>query len=82
MKKETIEYLCDTCGKPATHKDGKVQVIFTTEQTEGRSTGRYLSSENIDLCDPCMEKLLRGSYIFGSGAQGNNEYWFKESKNQ
>ena len=82
MKKETIEYLCDTCGKPAVNKDGKIQVIFLTDQTEGRSTTRYLSLEKIDLCEECMQKVLTGNYIFGSGAQGNNKYWFKESKNQ
>ena len=56
----------------------QLDIIFTTEQTEGRPTKPYLTRENLDLCDNCYEKVLRENYIYGSGAQGYNEYKFWE----
>jgi hypothetical protein len=76
MKKE--EYVCDIKGCPneAIHKQQQIQTIFTTDQTEGRSTAPYLSIEKLDLCEGCLNNLLAGNMIHGAGAQGYNEYWF------
>ena len=80
--KETKIY-CDMkdCKQKATNEQYKIQVIFTTEQTEGRSTEPHLCNENLDLCDDCLNHVLKGNYIFGAGAQGYNKYWFKTAKN-
>ena len=77
MKKET--FICDIkdCKHEAIHIDVTLQVIFTTDQTEGRSVDPYLSIGSIDLCDECMYKILQGNYVYGCGAQGYNEYKFK-----
>lgn len=58
----------------------EIEVIFTTEQTEGRSTTPYLSSERIDICNKCLRKKLEGIALYAWGAQGYNEYSFKEDK--
>lgn len=79
--KEVIENVyCDICHKKATtHKT--LQVIFTTEQTEGRSCKPYLSfPEELDLCDDCLGEIMKGNYVFGSGTQGYNDYYFKKGE--
>lgn len=80
MKKEI--YHCDIC--EAVINDGKggnigykMQVIFTTEQDEGRSSDPYFANEEIDICDECKERALCGHYVFARGAQGYNEYYFR-----
>jgi len=75
MKKEI--YSCDVCKKETEVKKERIQVIFTTEQDEGRSTEPYLSDQNIDICKDCKKTVLEGKYIYASGAMGFNEYWFK-----
>lgn len=75
MKKE--EYLCDICKKEAKHKNLELQIIFLTEQQEGRNSEPYLDDAKIDLCDKCHQKLLKGNYIFARGAMGYNNYGFK-----
>ena len=77
--KKTISF-CDLCKKEGATEDKAIQVIFKTDQTEGRSTKPYLSHEEIDICPACMDKVLDGNYIMGAGAQGYNRYWFKEKK--
>ena len=77
---KTEVYICDIkeCGRKAIHKDTKLQVIFTTDQTEGRSGRPYLDNITIDLCDECMAKVLDGRAIFANGAMGHNEYHIAE----
>lgn len=79
-KKES--YTCDICGKPCTLDDhiDDLQVIFTTEQTEGRSVEPHLCSVDLYVCDACKEHLLEGNYLFASGAQGHNTYHFPKKK--
>jgi hypothetical protein len=76
---QKIIYKCDVCGSDtksiATGKD--IQVIFTTEENEGRSIDPYLSIRKIDICKDCMQKVLAGHYIYGEGAMGYNKYYFK-----
>ena len=73
---KTEVYICDIkeCGRKAIHKDTKLQVIFTTDQTEGRSCRPYLDNVTIDLCYECMVKVLEGRAIYANGAMGHNEY--------
>jgi hypothetical protein len=70
------EYICDikNCQNKAEHKQKPIQVIFTTEQTEGRSIEPHLSYEKIDICDKCLHTILKGNYIYASGAMGHNDY--------
>lgn len=76
MKKES--YYCDVCGSDIKEQDKKsIQVIFTTEQTEGRCVDHHLSIESIHICAKCLRHIVSGNYLYGSGAQGFNKYWFK-----
>ena len=75
--KET-KYICDVCQDHTEYQKGLgVQVIFETEQNEGRSSKPYLQDVELDLCEWCMRNILRGNYIFASGAMGHNKYYFK-----
>ena len=67
---------CDAKDNPVT-QGVKLQVIFTTDQTEGRSTSPYLTFATVDICGKCMSRVLQGEAIFAEGAQGYNEYYFK-----
>ena len=75
MKIET--YVCDIeeCSNPPiSHEAKSMDVIFTTEQTEGRGCKRYLSRETIHICHSHMDKVLEGNYIVAYGAMGHNTY--------
>jgi len=80
---EKITHSCDVCGVDvlSTQCGIHLQVIWTTEQTEGRPTKPNInvSPEKIDLCEKCYERVLAGNYIYAAGAQGYNRYFFKES---
>jgi hypothetical protein len=75
---KTERYVCDIkdCGNNADIIGDKYQVIFHTDQTEGRSVKPYLSIETIDMCFECYDKVIKGNPIHGHGAQGNNVYSF------
>lgn len=81
---KTTEYRCDikNCSEVVPEDDGhikkKISVIFHTEQTEGRPRAPYLTIESIDICESCLDKILSGNMLHGSGAQGNNTYYFKK----
>ena len=81
MSKEEIVIMhCDIekCeSKNATAYNGMLQVIFTTEQTEGRPIKPHPINVNLDLCLSCFQKVCEGHAIFASGAQGYNNYWFR-----
>lgn len=78
---KTEVYKCDIkdCENNPQKKGFKIQVIFTTDQTEGRSCEPYLSDETIDICKSCLDKVLKGNYIFASGAMGYNTYILNEN---
>lgn len=65
---------CDVCREPANHLQVKVQVVFTTEQTEGRPTTPHLSIDALDLCEGCLQQIIRRHPVKASGAQGHNTY--------
>lgn len=77
VKTETIYCDIDDCKSDADVTEERLQVIFTTDQTEGRGTEPYLSNEGVDLCEKCLKKVLKGNYIFAHGAQGHNTFYFK-----
>ena len=82
---KTEKWTCDIdgCNNPAKHKEFGLQVIFTTDQTEGRSCDPYLSHVVIDLCHGCMTNILKyGKYIFAHGAMGHNTYYFRKGNDQ
>jgi len=75
------EYFTQAVKKPSEIKITQVsrQVIFLTEQTEGRSTKPHFSAETFDACPECTTLALKGKAIYGAGAQGHNRYWFKDA---
>ena len=84
MKKtETfVTIICDIC-KNKVENDKcltvKFPVVFTTEQTEGRSTKPYISYNELDLCINCQKKILT---VQGQGAQGYNSFDLIREKEQ
>lgn len=75
MKREIIT--CDLCGRDKDVSTNKMEVIFETEQTEGRSSKPYIDTSTFDICSNCLGHVLKGNYIFASGAMGYNKYYFK-----
>lgn len=72
---------CDICGDlEIKEKQKSFQVIFTTEQNEGRSCEPYLEDARLDLCEQCRNRVLEGDAIFAQGAMGYNNYYFKKKK--
>ncbi len=71
MEVVTKKILCDCCKKEKPTQKIKYPVLFTTEQTEGRSVNPYISYQELDLCADCI-RINVG--IAGSGAMGYNEY--------
>lgn len=76
-------HACDVCQEKLLttpeYKPTKMQVIFTTEQDEGRATKPYFSFGELDLCKKCLEEALTGKYIHAEGAMGFNKYYFTKS---
>lgn len=72
------KYFCDVCEEELEENADKtkIQVIFTTEQTEGKGVEPYLSMQSIHICKKCMKKVCEGNYIWAYGAQGYNNYYF------
>lgn len=65
----------DGCNNRTEESQFKTNVIFHTDQTEGRSTEPYFSSHVLDICLSCKNKILETKkYIQGHGAQGHNTY--------
>lgn len=78
MKQIITKIYCDICKEETNNEEIDIQVIFTTEQNEGKSCSPYLCNEKLNICDKCMNRILvGGNYIFASGAMGCNTYKFK-----
>lgn len=80
--RESVETVCDTCSDKIS--SGRfptriLTVIFTTEQTEGRSVKPYLWNANLHICKGCEDRLTTGCVIVGEGAQGHNRYRIQEN---
>lgn len=75
MSRQTVTIVkCDLCGKEENVRHLKYPVLFTTDQTEGRGCTPYISHKELDLCDECIDKVIK---ITGWGAQGYNHYSIK-----
>lgn len=73
-----ITRLCDICKQKATHTHEDLAVIFDHDQEDGKSKVKpYFSYQDIDLCEVHNNWLMAGHYIFGYGAMGFNNYFFK-----
>lgn len=80
--KTVTTFHCDVCKAiMPTQTTLKIQTIFTTEQTEGKPCAPYLTHKDLDLCELCLTKIFDGNYLFASGAQGYNTYYFKGESN-
>lgn len=79
---KTTNYKCDIkhCNNDAIYKEKAFQVIFTTEQTEGRSIKPSPEDAKIDLCEECHKIMCSGKQIFAEGAQGHNTFYFKPTQ--
>lgn len=76
-----LPFFCDVCGEDMkTQNPTMIQVIFHTDQTEGRGVKPYLSNCDIDICESCKNHILNGNYLHGSGAMGHNTYNFTTKK--
>ena len=73
-----IKITCDLCKGTKTVQELTLQIIFLTEQNEGRATKPYFSMEKFDICKICLYKALNGNAIYGTGAMGYNDYSFKK----
>jgi hypothetical protein len=71
------KHKCDICQDDAVHLKKPLQVVFVTEQTEGRSVTPHLSLETLDLCHGCLQRIVERHPVIGSGAQGHNTYRLK-----
>lgn len=69
---------CDIkdCGREADHKQKTITVVFTTEQTEGRSTPPYLEGAKLDFCKEHYQQYINTAPLKAEGAQGHNKYYF------
>jgi len=78
----TTTTVCDIkgCTCKVNIKRIKIQVIFTSNQTDGANCKPYLSEENFDICEEHLDHILKGNYVWAYGAQGHNEYYFNTKK--
>lgn len=70
---------CDIkgCGEEAFHKQKTISIAFITEQTEGRLVDPYIEGVKLDFCKNHYQKYIECLPILGSGAQGYNEFEFR-----
>lgn len=79
MKQIVTKIYCDVCKEETNNEEIDIQVIFTTEQNEGKPIPPHLCSEKLNICDRCMDRILiDGKYIYASGAMGSNIYEFRD----
>ena len=77
MKKEIKE--CDISNREH-NADTEIRtytmdVVFTTEQNEGRATSPYIDNVTLELCSACRnEILIKRKMITAVGAMGYNKY--------
>lgn len=74
-----VYVVCDVCAERKAQSEikmnYKLDVIFTTDTTEGRSCNPYLSNVEMDLCNDCRGKIVKSKrYLLASGGQGSYEY--------
>lgn len=63
-------------------KSMKMSIVFTTETTEGRGVTPYLTTETLDICSKCLQRIVdTRTLLTGHGAQGYNDYYFEGATN-
>jgi hypothetical protein len=77
VKMEIIKKVCDICESVTKNEKEEIQVIFTTEQTEGKSCEPYLEIVKMNVCISCKKDILKGKAVTGWGAMGYNNYRIK-----
>lgn len=75
MKIEYHKCDIDKCESKATYINVAHNVIFHTEQTEGRYSDPYFEPSKLDLCLEHMGELIVGKTVHAHGAQGYNTYY-------
>lgn len=78
-----VEYhVCDisNCENHAEYIGENHNVIFHTEQTEGRPCEPYFEASKLDLCKDHMGDLILGETVHAHGAQGCNTYYIPTPK--
>ena len=76
---KVVAYYCDIagCGTPVEPEDVReYEVVFETEQNEGRSTEPYFQPAELYLCDKHREAYMQIQPIRATGAMGFNKYRF------
>ena len=77
---KTTIYTCDIkdCNNPVKKENisKSLQILFVTEQTEGRGCSPYLVNVKLDICESCLGRILSGTPLYGAGAMGFNKYFF------
>lgn len=77
MGQQVIDF-CDICKSKEKVSKKRIPIIFTTEETEGRSCEPYLTIETLDICENCYKTMIDNSTIPNAhGAQGYNTYYLK-----
>lgn len=80
---QTTTTNCDICAAAIIRPEkepAKIQVVFNTEQTEGKYTTPHLYLQNMDICPECLQRLINEHPLIASGAQGYNRYEWRNSK--
>jgi hypothetical protein len=67
-------HTCDLCREPAKWLQQRIPVIFTNKQTEGRPCKPHLTSDTLDLCEKCLQRIVDSYPLTAHGAQGCNTY--------
>lgn len=85
MHSESWKCDIDGCDNdvPENNRGIRMDVIFTTEQTEGRGVEPYISkTTSLDICKSCLGRVVKsGKYIRAHGAQGYNTYEIQDGEN-
>ena len=77
MRTTNVIVTCDIKNREHLGKilNKSLTVIWTTEQTEGRSIDPYMDTQNMDICEGCYRfSIEERKHISASGAQGYNDY--------
>jgi hypothetical protein len=77
---KTIKVNCDICSTDKQIKDNiALQVIFTNNASA--NTGMKfprLSTSQLDLCETCLNRRLKGDSVFARYTKGKIYYFFEE----
>lgn len=82
MEKTIKIYGCDLCGKESQEKNDfkkvRLNVIWTTEQSEGKNCKPYIDDEKLLLCQGCMDRIASSLIVKAYREHGDNQFEFIE----